>query len=119
MRARSPGRRASCSGLSIARIVVSRSAQSMSEPVITLLSDYGLEDDFVGVCHGVITTICPQARVIDLTHGIARHDVRRGAVILSEALPFLPVGVYLTVVDPGVGGSRRAVALPRRDGRVL
>src|SRR5438477_395458 len=51
-------------------------------PVITFLSDYGLEDDFVGVCHGVIARLCPAARVIDLTHGVARHDVRSGALIL-------------------------------------
>jgi len=88
-------------------------------PVITFLSDYGLEDDFVGVCHGVIATIAPQARVIDLTHGIARHDVRAGAVVLRESLPFMPVGVHLAVVDPGVGGPRRAVALRIDDGRML
>ncbi len=88
-------------------------------PVITFLSDYGLEDDFVGVCHGVIASIAPQARVIDLTHGIARHDVRAGAVVLRESLPFMPVGVHLAVVDPGVGGSRRAVALRLGDGRLL
>ena len=72
-------------------------------PVITFLSDYGLQDDFVGVCHGVIATICPEARVIDITHGIARHDVRAGAAILAEALPYFPIGVHLAVVDPDVG----------------
>jgi len=87
--------------------------------VITFLSDYGLEDDFVGVCHGVIAMICPEARVIDVTHGIARHDVRSGALILREALPYLPVGVHLAVVDPDVGAERRAVALRLADGRTL
>ena len=91
----------------------------MNAPVLTFLSDYGLEDDFVGVCHGVIATICPHARVIDLTHGIRRHDVRAGAVILREALPFTPVGVHLAVVDPDVGAQRRAVALRAADGRIL
>jgi S-adenosylmethionine hydrolase len=86
-------------------------------PVITFLSDYGLADDFVGVCHGVIAGICPQARVIDLTHGIHRHDVRAGALALAGALPYLPVGVHLAVVDPDVGASRRAVALATSDGR--
>jgi S-adenosylmethionine hydrolase len=80
-------------------------------PVITFLSDYGLQDDFVGVCHGVIATICPQARVIDISHGIRRHDVRAGALILSESLAYMPVGVHLAVVDPDVGAGRRAVAL--------
>lgn len=91
----------------------------MTEPVITFLSDYGLEDDFVGVCHGVIATACPQARVIDIAHGITRHDVRAGAVVLREALPFMPRGVHLAVVDPGVGGRRRAVVLRLDDGRLL
>jgi S-adenosyl-L-methionine hydrolase (adenosine-forming) len=88
-------------------------------PVITFLSDYGLADDFVGICHGVIASICPSARVIDLTHGIPRHDVRVGAIVLSEALAYLPVGVHLAVVDPDVGAQRRAVALRLADGRLL
>ncbi len=87
--------------------------------MITFLSDYGLDDDFVGVCHGVIATICPQARVIDLTHGIPRHDIRAGAIALAESLPFVPVGVHLAVVDPEVGARRRAVALRLADGRRL
>ncbi len=88
-------------------------------PVITFLSDYGLEDDFVGVCHAVIASVCPQARVIDLAHGMPRHDIRAGALILQGALPYLPVGVHLAVVDPGVGGARRGVALRLADGRLL
>lgn len=91
----------------------------MSAPVITFLSDYGHADDFVGVCHGVIATICPEARVIDVTHGVGRHDVRAGALILAGALPYLPVGVHLAVVDPDVGAERRAVALRLADERVL
>jgi S-adenosyl-L-methionine hydrolase (adenosine-forming) len=90
-----------------------------SGPVITFLSDYGLEDDFVGVCHGVMAGICPEARVIDLTHGVARHDVRGGALILEGALPYLPPGVHLAVVDPDVGASRRAVAMRLADDRML
>src|SRR5689334_25253074 len=80
-------------------------------PVITFLSDYGLDDDFVGVCHGVIARIAPEARVIDLSHGVPRHDVRSGALLLRDALPFAPAGVHLAVVDPDVGARRRAVAL--------
>jgi S-adenosylmethionine hydrolase len=92
----------------------------MSEPpVITFLSDYGLQDDFVGICHGVIARICPPARIIDLTHGVPRHDARTGAVILAEALPYLPISVHLAVVDPDVGAQRRAVALRLRDDRLL
>ena len=91
----------------------------MSPPFITFLSDYGLEDDFVGVCHGVIATICPEARVIDLVHGVRRHDVRQGAVLLRGALRFMPVGVHLAVVDPDVGAERRAVALRLADDRLM
>jgi hypothetical protein len=91
----------------------------MAEPFITFLSDYGLQDDFVGVCHAVIARICPSARVIDITHGIRRHDIRVGAMILARALPFSPLGVHLAVVDPEVGAQRRAVALRLADERLL
>ena len=90
----------------------------MSAPVITFLSDYGLDDDFVGVCHGVIAGICPEARVIDLLHWVPRGDVRAGALVLRGALSYLPVGVHLAVVDPGVGSDRRAVALRLADGQI-
>jgi S-adenosylmethionine hydrolase len=95
------------------------SNESASPPFISFMSDYGLADDFVGVCHGVVATICPAARVVDLTHGIARHDVRAGALILAGALGFLPVGVHLAVVDPDVGAERRAVAIRLADDRLL
>jgi S-adenosylmethionine hydrolase len=78
---------------------------------LTFLSDYGLTDDFVGVCHAVIARIAPDARVIDLTHGIPRHDVRTAALTLARALPYAPAGVHLAVVDPEVGAERRAVAI--------
>ncbi|HEY7892851.1 MAG TPA: SAM-dependent chlorinase/fluorinase [Solirubrobacteraceae bacterium] len=84
-------------------------------PLVTFLSDYGYRDEFVGVCRGVIARRCPQARVIDITHGIARHDIRFGALALRSALSYMPSGVHLAVVDPGVGArgehARRAVAL--------
>jgi S-adenosylmethionine hydrolase len=72
--------------------------------VVTFLSDYGLDDDFVGVCHGVIARVAPGVRVLDVTHGIARHDVRSGALVLRRALAYMPAGVHLAVVDPEVGG---------------
>ena len=78
---------------------------------ITFLSDYGLRDEFVGVVHAVIATIAPGARVIDLSHGIPRHDVEAGARMLARSLPYAPAGVHLAVVDPEVGARRRAVAL--------
>jgi len=82
---------------------------------ISFLSDYGLDDDFVGVCHGVIARIAPAARVLDITHGIPRHDIRTGALLLRRALPYLPAGVHLAVVDPNVGTERRAIALRTAD----
>ena len=88
--------------------------------MVTLLTDYGLGDEFVGVLHGVIGKICPRARVIDITHGVRRQDVRSGAEILAQSLPYMPVGIHVAVVDPTVGGDRRAVALRLvDDGRVL
>ncbi len=89
----------------------------MPPAVIAFLTDYGLGDDFVGVCHGVILGACPEARIIDVTHGIAPHDVRSGALVLARSLPYVPAGVWLAVVDPGVGGPRRGVAVRARDGR--
>ncbi len=78
---------------------------------VTFLSDYGLDDDFVGVCHAVIQRIAPGATIVDLTHGVPRHDVRTGALTLRRALPYCAPGVHLAVVDPEVGTRRRAIAL--------
>src|ERR1700748_3884992 len=82
---------------------------------ITFLSDYGLQDDFVGVCHAVILRIVPDARIVDLNHGLVRHDIRTAALMLRRALPYCAPGVHLAVVDPGVGGTRRAIALRTAD----
>ena len=79
--------------------------------VVTFLSDYGTDDDFVGVCHGVIAGGCPDARIIDVTHGLPRHGVRLAGLVLRNALPYMPTGVHLAVVDPEVGAQRRALAL--------
>ncbi len=87
--------------------------------VITFLTDFGLQDDFVGTCHGVIAGIAPDARVIDVTHGIPPQSVLQGALVLRQTTRYLPVGVHLAVVDPGVGGDRRAVAVETADGRAF
>ncbi|HEX8068267.1 MAG TPA: SAM-dependent chlorinase/fluorinase [Thermoleophilaceae bacterium] len=87
--------------------------------VVTLLTDYGSGDEFVGVCHGVIRRIAPDVPIVDVTHGIVRHGVRHGAIVLANALPYLPVGVHVAVVDPQVGTERRAVAVRCADGRLL
>jgi S-adenosyl-L-methionine hydrolase (adenosine-forming) len=91
----------------------------MKRPVITLLTDYGGDSEYPGICHGVIRRICPDAHVIDISHGIACHDIRQGALVLVSALPFMPVGVHVAIVDPQVGTERRAVAIRCGDGRIL
>jgi hypothetical protein len=87
---------------------------------IVFVTDYGLGDEFVGVCHGVIARIAPAARVIDLTHAIRRQDVLQAALVLARAVPYLPEdAVLLGVVDPGVGSTRRAVCVRARSGTLL
>ncbi len=86
---------------------------------LSFLSDYGYADEFVGVCHGVVQRIAPGAVVIDLTHDIPRHEVRLGALSLQNAIPYLPQGVHIAVVDPGVGSERLPVALRARDGNLF
>jgi len=83
----------------------------MSEKWITFLTDYGLEDNFVGVCHGVMARIAPEARVIDVTHLVPLGNIVHGAEVLRQAIRYLPEGVHLAVVDPGVGTARKAVTL--------
>lgn len=85
---------------------------------VTFLSDFGLSDDFVGICHGVIKRIAPDAEIIDLTHGIPPQAVLQGAIVLANTVRYVPEGVHLAVVDPGVGSSRRGVALRDRSGRL-
>ena len=87
--------------------------------IVSLVTDYGTEDDFAGICHGVIASIAPDVRIIDVTHGVPRFDVRRGAIVLHDALPYLPVGVHMAVVDPQVGTERRGIAVQCHDGNVL
>ncbi len=83
---------------------------------ISFLSDYGHADEFVGVVKSVIRSIAPDVAVIDITHGIARHDVRAGGLALARAAQYLVPGVVLAVVDPGVGSDRRAVAVEVGEG---
>ena len=85
---------------------------------ITFLSDFGLKDDFVGTCHGVIKRIAPDAEIIDITHGIPPQAVLQGALVLANTIDFMPVGVHLAIVDPGVGGHRRALVVRDAEGRL-
>ena len=76
-------------------------------PIITLTSDFGLDDPFVGIMKGVIYSITGQVRIIDITHGISAHDVLHAAVVIQSSYSYFPRGsVHVVVVDPGVGGTR-------------
>jgi len=86
--------------------------------LVTFLTDFGLQDDFVGTCHGVMKRIAPELEIIDLTHGIRPGRVLQGALTLANSLPYMPAGVHLAVVDPGVGGARRPLALRDAEGRL-
>ena len=87
---------------------------------IVFLSDYGLEDEFVGICHAVMARISPASPVIDLTHAIPPQDVLRGALVLGRSIRYLPTdAVLLAVVDPGVGSPRRPLALETSQGGQL
>ena len=87
--------------------------------VITFLSDFGLEDDFAGTCHGVIKRIAPEVDVIHITHGIDPQSILQGALVLANTLPYMPAGIHVAVVDPGVGGARKPLALRGADGRLF
>ena len=80
-------------------------------PTVFFLSDYGTQDEFAGVVHAVIAAGAPEAKVIDLTHEIAAFDVRAGSHALTRAVPHLPAGIVLAVVDPGVGSARRGICV--------
>ena len=82
---------------------------------LSFLTDYGLEDGFVAACHGVAARIAPHATVIDVTHLIPPGDVRRGAAVLAQTVPYLPPAVHVAVVDPGVGTARRGIAVAAGD----
>ncbi len=83
---------------------------------ITLTTDYGLADGFVAACRGVIARIAPQPQVIDISHAVPPQDVRRGASVLAQVVPFMPAAVHVAVVDPGVGSIRRGVVIAAKDG---
>jgi S-adenosyl-L-methionine hydrolase (adenosine-forming) len=92
---------------------------ALSFRFLTFTSDYGLEDEFVGVCHGVIKRVAPDVEILDVSHAIPPQDVRAGANVLAQAVPFMPPAVHLAIVDPGVGTRRRSVVVGTRQGPPL
>jgi S-adenosylmethionine hydrolase len=83
---------------------------------VSFLSDYGTDDEFVGVVKSVVRDIAPHATVIDLTHAIPPFDVRAGSLALARCISYVPTGIVLAVVDPGVGTDRKALAIEVADG---
>ncbi len=85
-------------------------------PLITLLTDFGYKDHYVAAMKGVILSICPEARIVDIAHGVPKFDVRAAAYVLRGAYRYFPPGtIHVVVVDPGVGTERRAVAVKSRN----
>ncbi|HET9344256.1 MAG TPA: SAM-dependent chlorinase/fluorinase [Candidatus Limnocylindrales bacterium] len=91
----------------------------MGRPVISLLTDFGARDPSAGILHGVILGIAPDAAIVDISHEVHKFQIRDGALLLWCALPYLPVGSHVAVVDPGVGTARRPVAVRAARGDVL
>jgi S-adenosylmethionine hydrolase len=91
----------------------------MSYDWISFTTDYGIDDGFVGACEGVIARIAPAPRVLHVSHTVPPQDVRRGGVILAQAVPYLPPAVHLAVVDPGVGTDRRGMVVVAAEGLLV
>ena len=91
----------------------------MTRPIVTLLTDFGLRDPSAAICKAVVLGICPDAEVIDLAHDVRKYAIGEGALSLWAALPYVPVGTHVAVVDPGVGTARRPVAVRVARGDVL
>src|SRR5678815_5458127 len=84
--------------------------------IITLTTDFGLKDPFVGAMKGVILNIAPEAQIVDITHEIPSYDIVEASIVLYEACRYFPPGtVHVVVVDPGVGSARRPIALKAKD----
>jgi S-adenosylmethionine hydrolase len=96
-----------------------RSPREWNRPFVSILSDWGERDPSPAICRGVILAIAPEALVVDISHEVDKYNVRHGALLLWCALPFLPIGAHIAVVDPGVGTPRRAVALETARGDYL
>ena len=88
-------------------------------PVITLLTDFGVQDEYVGVMKGVILSINSTVQLIDITHDLTRHDIMQAALVIKSAFKYFPQGsIHVIVVDPGVGGERNIICL-RKEGHVF
>jgi S-adenosylmethionine hydrolase len=91
----------------------------VTDPLITFLTDFGLRDPSAAILHGVVLRITPDARIVDISHEVRKFAIRDGALLLWCALPYMPVGFHVGVVDPGVGTERRPLAIATARGDVL
>jgi S-adenosylmethionine hydrolase len=91
---------------------MSGAKENRNIPVITLITDFGLQDEYVGVMKGVILSINPRVNLVDISHNITRHDIRQAALTVNASFRYFPKGsIHMVVVDPGVGGKRKAICL--------
>ena len=97
----------------------SRNRQTANRPFVSLTSDWGVRDPSPAICRGVVLNIAPDALIVDITHEVEKYNIRHGALMLWCALPFLPVGAHVCVVDPGVGTARRPIAIETGRGDFL
>jgi S-adenosylmethionine hydrolase len=91
----------------------------VQQPIISFISDFGLDDTWVGVCHALIARACPDVVVVDLGHQVPVFDVRAGASMAAAGVHQLPDAIHLVVVDPGVGGGRRDLVVVTKRGTLL
>ncbi len=91
----------------------------MTGPLISFLTDFGLRDPSAAIMRGVVLAIVPDARIVDISHEVHKFAIRDGALLLWCALPYLPVGFHVAVVDPGVGTARLPIAIATARGDVL
>lgn len=90
-----------------------------ARPFISFLTDFGVGSSAPSVCRGVMLDIAPDARLVDVTHGVQHFAVREGAFLLARSVPYFPIGIHVAVVDPGVGTERRPIALRVARGDIL
>jgi S-adenosylmethionine hydrolase len=96
-----------------------RIPREWNRPFVSLLSDWGARDPSAAICRGVVLGIVPDALIVDISHEVDKYNIRHGALLLWCALPFLPNGAHVAVIDPGVGGDRRAIAIETGRGDYL
>ena len=96
-----------------------RLPQSSNRPFVSLTSDWGVRDPSPAICRAVVLSVAPEALIVDVTHEVEKYNIGHGALMLWCALPFLPIGAHMCVIDPGVGTARRPVALETSRGDYL